>query len=423
VVDSARLWREAIRLGPIALFDKSFLQGLSVDESAWFDHSFLPVVAPFFYIETLADLAKTGGRRPPEVQVRMIADKFPDMHGRPCALHSAAAISSLMGQSVPMTGQVPVPGGIPFDYEGSPGVVWGEAPESEAFARWQSGQFMSLERDFASEWREALATLPVDAIWEAMRSIGIGGESSRSLEDARRTAAQTVSDASKTRELLDLCSLFLGMSGEMTDQAVAAWRSAGEPPFAQYAPYAAHVLSVEIFFQVAVAASLIARERPSNRTDIAYLYYLPFCMVFVSADRLHQKCAPLFLRDDQAFVWGQDLKDDLKKLNEHFLPLAAQGEVPALLTFSGPPPTGIAPLVDRLWAEFMAPGAPRDPEPKPGNPHDQARVVRQLSEMLSSPRRHASAHAGSLGEPEALIFKRSVRRRRGSWLQIPDDVQ
>jgi hypothetical protein len=40
------------------LFDKSFLQSLSVDDSVWFDQHFMPVVCPVFYVETLADLAK-----------------------------------------------------------------------------------------------------------------------------------------------------------------------------------------------------------------------------------------------------------------------------------------------------------------------------------------------------------------------------
>lgn len=55
-------------MGPIALFDKSFLQSLTVDESVWFDHFFLPVVSPLFFVETLADLAKQrkdGGGAPP----------------------------------------------------------------------------------------------------------------------------------------------------------------------------------------------------------------------------------------------------------------------------------------------------------------------------------------------------------------------
>jgi hypothetical protein len=63
-------------MGPIALFDKSFLQSLTVDESVWFDHFFLAVVSPFFYVETLADLGKSlGGGRTPEDEVRIIAEK------------------------------------------------------------------------------------------------------------------------------------------------------------------------------------------------------------------------------------------------------------------------------------------------------------------------------------------------------------
>ncbi len=43
-------------MGPILLFDKSFLQSLTVDEAVWFDHFFLTNVCPVFYVETLADL-------------------------------------------------------------------------------------------------------------------------------------------------------------------------------------------------------------------------------------------------------------------------------------------------------------------------------------------------------------------------------
>ena len=66
-------------MGPIALFDKSFLQGISVDEAVWFDRLFLAVVCPVFYVETLADLAKEPSKRgPAEVVVKDIANKFPD---------------------------------------------------------------------------------------------------------------------------------------------------------------------------------------------------------------------------------------------------------------------------------------------------------------------------------------------------------
>ena len=64
-------------MGPITLFDKSFLQSLSTDESVWFDHFFITNICPMFYVETLADLDKSVREgRTPEREVEIIASKF-----------------------------------------------------------------------------------------------------------------------------------------------------------------------------------------------------------------------------------------------------------------------------------------------------------------------------------------------------------
>jgi hypothetical protein len=56
-------------LGPILIFDKSFLQSLNVDEAVWLDNFFLTVITPLFFVETLADLEKEvhRGRTPEQV--------------------------------------------------------------------------------------------------------------------------------------------------------------------------------------------------------------------------------------------------------------------------------------------------------------------------------------------------------------------
>jgi hypothetical protein len=66
-------------MGPTALFDKSFLQSLTVDESVLFDHYFISVIGPMFYLEMLADL-QTAVRqgRTPEQEVGIIRRPFPD---------------------------------------------------------------------------------------------------------------------------------------------------------------------------------------------------------------------------------------------------------------------------------------------------------------------------------------------------------
>ena len=75
----------------------------------------------------------------------------------------------------------------------------------------------------------------------------------------------------------------------------------------------------------------------SNLIDLSYLYYLPFCMVFASRDRLHEQLAPLFLRPRQRCVWGDDLKAGLKALNAHYAPCrAAMGRIGLLRTHEPP---------------------------------------------------------------------------------------
>lgn len=198
-------------MGPIALFDKSFLQSLNVDESVWFDHFFLANVSPFFYVETLADLAKTfEPPRTPEQQVRAIAEKFPEMNGRPCAFHATLALGNLAGRPVPMTGQIPLFGGRRVKVGNRTGVVFGESPEAQAFSRWQMGEFHIIEREFASIWRRSLSTLDLDAISKSFREIGIGGESSRTLAEAKDVASRVVADPNKAQQLIELALFFSG---------------------------------------------------------------------------------------------------------------------------------------------------------------------------------------------------------------------
>src|SRR3546814_15769181 len=79
-------------MGPIALFDKSFLEGLNIDEAVLFDYFFYLNLCPVFFVETLGDLDKIGnrGRRPEEV-VGAIAFKSPQMHGGPNTFHRTLA--------------------------------------------------------------------------------------------------------------------------------------------------------------------------------------------------------------------------------------------------------------------------------------------------------------------------------------------
>ena len=177
-------------MGPVALFDKWFLQWLSLDESTRLDHFFYPTICPLFYVETLADLAKNSSAgRVPEDLVRTIADKTPVLAGGPCMHHGTLCIANLMGQPVPMNGQVPRAGGrIVKGPDGKRGVVYDHSPEAEAFARWQNGKFDDVERKFAAGWRKMLTTLDLTAIAEKMRAVGIDPKQCNTIEKAHAIA-------------------------------------------------------------------------------------------------------------------------------------------------------------------------------------------------------------------------------------------
>src|SRR3546814_16253975 len=100
-------------MGPIALFDKSFLEGLNIDEAVLFDYFFYLNLCPVFFVETPGDLEKIGKRgRCPEEVVGAIAFKSPQMHGGHNPLPRTLSIPKLLGQQIPISRQLSVHGDI-----------------------------------------------------------------------------------------------------------------------------------------------------------------------------------------------------------------------------------------------------------------------------------------------------------------------
>ena len=82
-------------------------------------------------------------------------------------------------------------------------------------------------------------------------------------------------------------------------------------------PYTFYFLVVNAFLNIGIPEQKLLRQQMSLKeddtiSDLQYLYYLPFCNVFVSNDRFHRKVVPEFLTPQQKFIWGVDLKEDIK---------------------------------------------------------------------------------------------------------------
>ena len=410
-------------MGPITLFDKSFLQSLSLDEAVWFDAFFIPVICPIFYVETLANLAKVVTNRTADTEVRIIAEKTPELSGGPCLFHKQLAVMDLLGNYVPMDGRIPRPEGRYVTDGVQTGFVYDESPEMEAFNRWQDEQFLEVERLFAAGWRRALEEADLNEIAEGLRKLGIDGKSCTSHEQAKIMAQVAVDGSSNSFEQLVMAVQFFDIEPEHHSTLFGRWRALGQPALSTFAPYAAYVLTVEIFFHISIAANLISAERPSNRTDIAYLFYLPFCMMFVSNDKLHCRTAKLFLRPDQEFVWGSDLKADLKRLNIHYLALPDKVRDQGVLRIARHPPTEGVFLTTALWRKWMSDASFSERDHSEAiDPEKSGKLFARLKAFTEGETLPDSQISKTDVEPEAMCIKRFVQRRKGSWYLVPKDL-
>ena len=172
---------------------------------------------------------------------------------------------------------------------------------------------------------------------------------------------------------------------DLHGQIIAAWKAAGRLQLGIYAPYANHVVRVEMFFFMALARELIAPYPNTNRIDISYLYYLPFCRVFASNDRLHKRTVPLFITGKKIFVPGEKLKADMAALASHYEAMPEEVTRTGTLNYARYPPREGGFLTSQIydhvhpnWREWAA----RPPEKS--TPERDAKFMEGLRPMLDA---------------------------------------
>jgi len=409
--------------GPTLVFDKSALQSFSVDESVLFDNFYLPVITPLFFVETLADLEKKVRQgQTPEQAVGVIAAKTPVMSGVPNVHHLRLVQHELLGHLLKLDGRPIVGEGRRVITADGRGIIIENLPEMDAFQRWQDGSFLEIERQYARQWRAEFAHWNPERGAQFRAIIGTKARV-KSLSQAKDLADRFVRGESGQRlAVLRTAFEIFGVPEPAQHEIIRRWKLSGGSALPEFAPYTAHVVRVEFFLQLAVQSSLISSERASNRVDMAYLFYLPFCMVFVSDDGLHMRTAPLFLTDRQALIAGDELKADLAKLNEYYSALPPETLDKGIYSFAPQPPLDDAFLTSRLWDRFL----PDWRNLMTGAPKRSAKSEVALMDRL---RRMDSAREDESGEqfdPDAAQFlsiSRQVPIRRGKWRLISREAE
>jgi len=341
--------------GPIAIFDKSALESFNPDEAVWFDCFYRTNITPLFYVETLADLNKEMRKgRSPEQAVGNIAHKTPDFGSGLNAEHRTICVNNLLGYPVPMNGYPVVTGFRSVMTGDQKGLVLERSSEAEAFECWQKHEFLDLERQNAKQWRQELSSLDPHRI---IKNLGVDeGQFKVDQQELKLWVDRAIGSQDNRFGrfgALKAALETLAIPENLWDRIFRRWKSEGGPPLIKFAPYAAHVFSVNMFIALGLAGGVISPERPSNIVDLAYLWYLPFCMVFIFGDKLHRRIAPLFLRSTQDFVWAPELKTDLMKLDAHFSTFPESVKAQGIFAFASWPPEDDGFLTTRLWDRHL----------------------------------------------------------------------
>lgn len=417
-------------IGPSLIFDKSALQGLSADESMWLENFFITNITPLFFVETLADLEKEvrSGRTPEDV-VGSIAHKTPDM-GCVNTHHRSLIAGELMSKSkVEMSGRPIISGGRTLELGGKTGVVFQEAPEVEASHRWERRQFLEIERTSAKEWRQELSEMKEENYGSFQKMFDLMGKP-KTFQELKDMVDMLV-DEIKEREPFSSWMAQMGLTPEAQELILKQWEEAGSKPIREYAPYFSYVLSVDLFFYMGTAANLFTafRHPQTHKVDIAYLYYLPFCNIFTSSDKIHINLAPIFMRPDQIFISGSELKADFAKLDAHYNLLPDEVKERGSVVFAHCPPDDVSFLTTRLWDKYMATTwrslkdyvRKFDGTDKIDHRLEKA-ITKEIKEFIEEGKPVDSSRVLDLDNTDSMILRHVVSATKGKWKKFPPEV-
>ncbi len=170
--------------------------------------------------------------------------------------------------------------------------------------------------------------------------------------------------------------------------------------------------------------SFISKARPSNKIDLAYLYYLPFCVVFASNDNLHKRIVPLFLEEDQIFIEGTDLKADFIKINDYFLSLPEEIKIRGVYQFAQYPPYDIETMVGKLHDKYLKPW-------RENAKNHLKEIVKprkkntKLIEEIKNKQTSGIPYFGpaiSSDDADSMTITKRIPAQRGNWILFPPEV-
>ena len=346
-------------MGPIIILDKSTFQSLSKQEHFFLHMHFMENLTSILGMELLGDLRKEApGSISAEEKVSELAEKFGGSGPVTNVDYRTLCMNSLLGNHFPLVGSIiPQSARTVHDPEGGQGMVIDLSPLNHAILRWQDGKFEEFEQEFAGYWRKVTQNLDLDSFRDQLNAHHVILPKVTDLDELRQTVDTLLATAAYQDIWLSWLLDQLSLPQHSETMILMRWRARTSALMKDFSPYSNHCLRALLMLLVGTRHKLL-RWQPTNLIDVQYLYYLPFCMVFASNDRLHCDLAPLLIRNDQSFAHGGELKADLNRIEEFEKSLNDLERKKLAYALGSYPLPKKDSVVHKLWKKHMRPWRP-----------------------------------------------------------------
>ena len=403
-------------MGPGIILDKSSLQSLSINELILLHKYYFIVLCPILIIEILGDLKKyTNKPHFSETQVSQLSKKLLQTDSVINEYYRKLIEMSLLGYHVEMSQRPIVGGGIPVKHKsGKKGIIFKESIERKAIGRWKSRKFTEAENILSERWRESTKSIDLENHKVRMKSILKYSPSFNTLNDLKQFLDDLLNDEKNQTELLKIMIYEFPLNYRIVQKIFLRWEKNDFNLIKDFSPYAYHCLSMNMFFYYGLVNDSIG-TRSTNKIDLEYLYYLPFCNVFSSRDNFHKSITPLFLNTNQIFIDGDDLKLDLKSIWDSYNKLGVKEKVKWEIKYKSEPPKSINNATYEIWKNlfpYWIPG--REYNPKKTSSNGNHNTVREMKNLFNSPLDKDALKSKEYKEDEIDFIMRE------SWISIDD---
>lgn len=339
------------------ILDKSSFQQLNRDEHAECSRHFIDNVTPVLLREILGDLSKEAkpGTTSMDV-VSSLARKFLGSGGPINHHYSVMCVGELNGNKVPIGhGQI-LPDNMLLveEPDGSPAYLLQDGPGNRAVMRWAQRDFLDGEHLRAKRLRDTAQAFSIDSMHARLRKRHVILPRPKNLQELPAAVERVLAEPGLQSVWLSWALEELALPFNVAADVRAYWQSRGGPRLTVFAPYVAHCVRAFLLLLVGTLQGILT-ARPTNRVDLEYLLYLPFCEVFVSDDRFHRQLAPGLLSDYQSFVEHREFRADLQQRRAARMALEPAAAARRAFAFGSYPWPVKGSVLTALWLKRWGP--------------------------------------------------------------------